>query len=146
MLAVGCSAGDSTPEAQGTGRSSDACVSNVTRDALPTWARSGFSDDGSGVAHVFSEQGDILAVLFDYPLVASPDPNVANKILWVSRLSQQPMQPLTIEAVLDGTTTSVVREIPGGPGPSSVNLPAAGCWRLTLRWSGHTDAMTLRFT
>ncbi|XVQ84015.1 hypothetical protein ACQP2K_35140 [Microbispora siamensis] len=95
---------------------------------------------------MFSEHGDIIAVLFNYPPVASPEPDISNKILWVSRLPQQPMRPLTIEAVLDGTTTSVVREIAGGPGPSSVNLPKAGCWHLTLSWSGHTDAMTLRFT
>ncbi|WP_326637676.1 hypothetical protein OG884_27730 [Streptosporangium sp. NBC_01755] len=123
-----------------------ACVSTVTRDALPTWTRPGFSDDGSGVPHVFSEHGDIIAVLFGYPLAASTDPDVTNKILWVSRLPQQPMRPLTIKAMLDGTTTAVVREIDGGPGPSSVNLPRTGCWRLTLNWSGHSDAITLRFT
>ncbi len=146
MLAGGCSVDGPTAGAQGTGRPSDACVSNVTRDALPTWARAGFSDDGSGVPHVFSEHGDIIAVLFKYPPVASPDLAVSNKILWVSRLPQQPMQPLTIEATLDGTTTSVIREIATGPGPSSVNLPKAGCWHLRLSWSGHADAMTLRFT
>ncbi|WP_433376077.1 hypothetical protein [Streptosporangium sp. CA-115845] len=146
MLAAGCSASGPAPRAEGARPPAGACVSTVTRDALPTWARSGFSDDGSGVAHVFGEHGDIIAVLFSYPLVASTDPEVTNKILWVSRLPQQPMRPLSIKATLDGTTTSVVREIDGGPGPSSVNLPKAGCWRLTLNWSGHSDAITLRFT
>ena len=145
VLAAGCSASGPVPRAEDA-RPSGACVSAVTRDALPTWARSGFSDDGSGVPHVFSERGDIIAVLFSHPLTASTDPEVTNKILWVSRVPQQPMRPLTIEAVLDGTTTSVAREIDGGPGPSSVNLPTAGCWRLTLNWSGHSDAITLRFT
>ncbi|WP_433496538.1 hypothetical protein ACQP1K_16185 [Sphaerimonospora sp. CA-214678] len=146
MLAAACSMGGPTAGAQDSGRSPAACVSDVTRDALPTWARAGFSDDGSGVHHVFSERGDIIAVLFKYPPVASPDPDVANKILWVSRLPQESRQPLTIEATLDGTTTSVIREIATGAGPSSVNLPEAGCWHLTLRWSGHTDAMKLTFT
>jgi hypothetical protein len=120
-------------------------VSAVTKDALPAWARTGFRGDGSGVPHVFSEHADLIAVLFDYPPVASADPNVANKILWVSRLPQQPMQPLTVKAALDGAKISVVREITGGPGPSMVNLPKAGCWHLTLSWSGHTDAMVLKF-
>ncbi|TQS21586.1 hypothetical protein [Microbispora sp. KK1-11] len=143
VMAIGCSAGGQAPEAA---RPSVSCGSAVSREALPTWARAGFSDDGSGVPHVFSEHGDIIAVLFEYPPKASADPDDANKILWVSRLPQQPMQPLTIEARLDGTTTSVSREISGGAGPSSVNLPRAGCWRLTLNWSGHSDAMTLTFT
>jgi len=146
MLAAGCSASGPAPGAEDARPSAGACVSTVTRDALPTWARTGFSDDGSGVPHVFSERGDIIAVLFSYPLMASTDPDITNKILWVSRLPQQPMHPLTIEATLDGTTTPVAREIGGGPGPSSVNLPGAGCWRLTLNWSGHSDAITLRFT
>ncbi|GAA0397109.1 hypothetical protein GCM10009530_55880 [Microbispora corallina] len=134
------------PASQAPRPSSGACVSAVTRDALPTWARGGFSDDGTGTPHVFGERGDIVAVLFNYPPVASTDPDVANKILWVSRVPQRPMDPLKIRAVLDGTSTSVARQIDGGPGPSSVNLPKAGCWRLTLTWSGHTDAMALRFS
>lgn len=145
VMAAGCSAGGQAPEARDSARPSVSCASTVSREALPIWARAGFSDDGSGVPHVFSERGDMIAVLFEYPPKASTDPDDANKILWVSRLPQQPMQPLTIEARLDGTTTKVSREITGGAGPSSVNLPTAGCWRLTLNWSGHSDAMTLTF-
>ncbi len=145
VVAAGCSAGGQAPEARDAGRPSGACASAVSRDALPTWARGGFSDDGSGIPHVFGERGDILAVLFEYPPKASTDPDDGNKILWVSRLPQQPMRPLTIEARLDGTTTSVTRELTGGAGPSSVSLPTAGCWRLTLSWSGHTDTMALTF-
>jgi hypothetical protein len=43
----------------------------------------------------------------------------------------------------DGTQT-LSREVAGGPGPSIVDLPA-GCWHLTLTWSGHTDALDLRY-
>ncbi|MDM4780918.1 MULTISPECIES: hypothetical protein [unclassified Micromonospora] len=31
----------------------------------------------------------------------------------------------------------------GWPGPSIVDLPAAGCWRLRLDWSGRTDMIDL---
>ncbi|MBP2705391.1 hypothetical protein JOL79_16370 [Microbispora sp. RL4-1S] len=152
VSAAGCTAGNTAGgTAGGTtggaagGKAGGSECSTVRRDALPTWARTGFSDDGSGIRHVLGDNGDILAVLFNYPPTASADPDDTNKILWVSRLPQEPMRPLTITGVLDGTTTSVTREIAGGPGPSSVNLPKAGCWRLTLRWSGHTDSMSLEF-
>ena len=39
----------------------------------------------------------------------------------------------------------VRRALPGGPGPSIIDLPAAGCWRLTLRWSGRSDVLDLRY-
>ena len=122
------------------------CRSTVTRDALPTWARGGFSDDGSGVPHVFSENGDLIAVLFNYPPASSTEPGEGTKILWKSRLPQEPMQPLRIEAIPDGGTAALTREILGGAGPSLVQLPTAGCWRLALSWSGHRDRIMLQFS
>ncbi|WP_432868853.1 hypothetical protein [Microbispora rosea] len=53
--------------------------------------------------------------------------------------------PLLIEARLDGSGPPVTREVPGGPGPSGVDLPEAGCWHVTLRWSGHVDTLRLRY-
>jgi hypothetical protein len=34
---------------------------------------------------------------------------------------------------------------PGEIYPSYVNVPKAGCWRLTLRWAGHEDSIDLRY-
>jgi hypothetical protein len=56
------------------------------------------------------------------------------------------MQPLQIEATLAGTTTPVRRQVREGAGPSLVQLPKPGCWRLLLTWSGHEDRMTLQFS
>ena len=39
----------------------------------------------------------------------------------------------------------VIRTVIGGPGPSIIDLPAPGCWRLALRWSGRTDTLDLRY-
>jgi hypothetical protein len=39
----------------------------------------------------------------------------------------------------------VTRKVSGGPGPSIVNLPSPGCWRLTLRWSGRADSLDLSY-
>jgi hypothetical protein len=39
----------------------------------------------------------------------------------------------------------VLRRVMGGPGPSIIDLLAAGCWRLTLRWSRAVDTLDLRY-
>jgi hypothetical protein len=39
----------------------------------------------------------------------------------------------------------VQRTVAGGPGPSIVDLPAPGCWRLTLRWAGRADQVDLAY-
>jgi hypothetical protein len=40
----------------------------------------------------------------------------------------------------------VTRVVVGGPGPSIIDLPAAGCWRVSLAWSGRTDTLDLQYT
>jgi len=52
---------------------------------------------------------------------------------------------LLIKATLAGSTRTVTVSVPGGPGPSIVDLPAPGCWTLHLTWSGHTDELKLRY-
>ena len=92
--------------------------------------------------HVIGDRGDIVAAIFGYPLAVSRPQGTANKILWVSK-SSGPPGDLLIEAELDGPGTSAARRVPGGPGPSIVDLPQPGCWHLTLTWPGHTDTMDL---
>jgi hypothetical protein len=53
---------------------------------------------------------------------------------------------LLITAKLDGTGETADRKVTGGPGPSIIDLPRAGCWRLTLRWADYTDEMDLVYT
>lgn len=113
-------------------------------DVLPEWARAGFSDPNPRIAHVRGAKGDILAVLFAQPLVAPSAPaGRNNKILWVPRVAGS--GPLVIDARQDGTGRRVRREVPGGPGPSTVDLPAAGCWQLDLSWGPYTDSLALRY-
>jgi len=140
LLVSGCTAADTSPEARATG-----CGSVVQTGPLPEWARAGFSGDGAGVPHVLGREGDILGVLFGGTLSSPPAPDRSNKILWVSRLPVTAGGSLEITAQLDGTTETVTRTIPGGPGPSGVDLPRPGCWHFTLAWSGHTDAMDLTY-
>jgi hypothetical protein len=124
------------------------CGSPVVTDALPAWARGGFSDDGAGVPHVFGRSGDILGVLFGRTLSAAPAADRGNKILWVTRYPAPGAagDTLRITAVLAGGAEKAEREVPGGPGPSIIDLPRAGCWRLTLQWNGRTDSMDLTYT
>jgi hypothetical protein len=121
------------------GTSSD-CT--VARGVLPSWARTGFSEPQPKAPHVIGDQGRIAAILFGDPLSAPPAKDRGNKILWVSRDPQQPGSDLRIRAV-DGSRV-VNRVVSGGPGPSIVDLPA-GCWQLTLDWSGRTDTLALRY-
>lgn len=53
--------------------------------------------------------------------------------------------PMVITATLAGSTRTATVSVPGGPGPSTIDLPAPGCWTLHLRWSGHTDELKLHY-
>jgi hypothetical protein len=99
--------------------------------------------------YVMGDRGDIVAILWaDHdPLRTPPLANINNKILWVSKMIPGgPFTPLRIQATLDGTNQTVTRQVAGGPGPSIINLPAAGCWSLSLSWSGHQDHLSLRYS
>lgn len=143
LLLAGCStSGEPAPPPPSASAATAACGSPVREDALPEWARAGFSGDGAGVPHVYGAKGDILAVVFGSPLSSPPDNGRNNKILWVSR---EPVTggPLTITARRDGSGDRAEQQVAGGPGPSVVDLPRAGCWRFTLTWPGFTDTMDL---
>jgi hypothetical protein len=135
--------GPSAPPASGAATS---CVANVPSRLIPKWARAGFTAAEPRIPYVLGARGDIVALLFGNPLAAPPRRDLSNKILWVSRVALIPGDPLIIEARLDGSRTTVRRTVPGGPGPSYLDLPQAGCWHLTLTWSQHTDTLDLRYT
>jgi hypothetical protein len=122
-----------------------ACAADVPSRVLPPWARRGFTAAEPRMPYVLGAHGDIAAILFGNPLAAPPRPDLANKILWVSRTSPSP-GPLSIEARLDGSRTVVTRTVPGGPGPSIIDLPRSGCWHLTLTWARQTDTLDLRYS
>ncbi|RKQ88065.1 hypothetical protein C8N24_6104 [Solirubrobacter pauli] len=115
----------------------------VDRGELPAWATTGFSDPHPKMPHVVGAAGRIAAILFADPLRATDGRDgPQNKILWVARDPQQAMSDLTIRAVHGDDTLE--RTVPGGPGPSVVDLPK-GCWTLELSWSGRTDRLNLQY-
>jgi hypothetical protein len=125
------------------------CRPVVRHDVIPPWARTGFSGPRPRVPYALGRAGRIVAILFGYPLRSPPGTQRNNKILWVSRTLPKAPAALWIRAQrLDGATevgAPVRRIVAGGPGPSIVDLPEAGCWRLTLTWSGRTDALDLAY-
>ena len=125
------------------------CASTVQNAPLPIWARAGFHSPTARVPHVLGRSGAIVAILFKYPLQAPPPSGQNDKILWVSRLPYTWRATLRISAQrMSGTRplgAPVRTEIKGGPGPSLINLTRPGCWRLALRWAGHTDTLDLQY-
>jgi hypothetical protein len=122
---------------------SPTCSAKVLTGVLPTWARDGFSDPEPAVPHVLSTKGNMTAILFGATLHSPPSKDVNNKILWVTRPIQGGSGTLFIDAVRAGTTTHVRREVPGGPGPSTIDLPQPGCWHLKLHWGTQHDTIDL---
>jgi hypothetical protein len=127
------------------------CASAMTYGPLPAWARAGFHPADVAMPYVLGARGDIVAVLWarHEPLYSPPKPGRGNKILWVSRLPLSTTGNLDITArrLVGGTTVGPVvqRTVAGGPGPSGIDMPQAGCWQFTLRWSGHQDSVDLAY-
>lgn len=124
------------------------CSPHVKSDVLPVWMRAGFGPRPQ-VTHAIGERGAIGAILWNKPLYSPPAQHVNNKILWVPRHLSKSVAPLWIKMQkMDGTRlvgAPVRRIISTGPGPSYVDAPTAGCWRLTLTWSGQKDTLDLAY-
>jgi len=124
------------------------CASAVVYGSLPTWARAGFSPPSIAMPYALGAHGDIVAVLWARhdPLVTPAPPGRNNKILWVSKLFGSPLE-ITARQLVGGTAVGAVqrRTVAGGPGPSIIDMPTAGCWQFTLRWSGHVDTLDLPY-
>jgi hypothetical protein len=148
LAAVGaCTSGSGEAASKPTANSTPvaSCGADVLTGSLPTWARGGFKPADQAVPHVVGAKGDIAGVLFGFPLSYPRHDDRSNKILWVSKPQVETGSTLRIHATLDGTTTVADRKVEGGPGPSNIDLPKAGCWTLRLKWSGHTDTVRLNY-
>jgi len=123
------------------------CAPDVQQGVLPDWARAGFVDPEPEATYSLSRGGQILGILFGFPLSAPSRPDANNKILWVSPRADG--HDLVIAGQwMEGTRPvgdPVQVSIPGGPGPSIVDMPEPGCWRFTLRWAGVVDTMDLEY-
>jgi hypothetical protein len=117
------------------------CSFKLTTGDLPIWAREGFSPPFNATPFVTSKRGNLIGVVFGYPL-KSPrvKPNDGNnKILWVSHEAAGQME---VYAQLVGSA-QVVHIGYVAIGPSIIDLPKPGCWHLTLHGLGWTDTIDL---
>jgi hypothetical protein len=126
---------------------SNGCAGQLPVSPLPVWARAGFNPADQPMPHVMGKAGNIVAIMWASrdALHAPPLPDVGNKILWVSRTAPSGAGPLVIKATLADSVRTATVSVAGGPGPSTIDLPAPGCWTLHLSWSGHTDELELRY-
>jgi hypothetical protein len=157
LLLLGVVVGADTSAGAPAGRSLSAATATPCRAAarsearvLPVWARGGFSAPKPRMPYRLGREGRIAAILWADPLRSPAPMDHNNKILWVSHAPMIPGSDLRISAqLMSGSTpmgNPVARRVMGGPGPSIINLPAAGCWSLNLSWSGHHDHLTLRYS
>jgi hypothetical protein len=128
------------------------CLANIPNRQLPAWARAGFSGKHPKLPHVVGKNGELAALLFGQPLRApAPTDGRTNKILWVANTARIGTDapaagtPLVIHARLTDGSASVVRTVTGGPGPSTIDLPVAGCWQLDLTWGSVSDRLNLAY-
>ncbi len=139
----------SSPAAVGSAAATKPCASGVASRVLPPWARAGFSGSQPRMPYELGRSGRIAAIVFGYPLLSPPGKDRNNKILWVERQASRAPTALWIHAQrMNGSRAvgrAVTRVVAHGPGPSIIDLPAAGCWRLTLTWSGRSDSLDLRY-
>ncbi|MGV8964969.1 MAG: hypothetical protein ACOH2F_01700 [Cellulomonas sp.] len=132
-----------TPTAPASAAVELSCEGSVETGPLPAWAQVGFTPPDQPIAHVSGESGDIVGVIFGDPLAAPPVADRNNKILWVARTGGA---PLRIHASLNGASLAADREVVGGPGPSTIDMPEAGCWTFALTWGENQDRVAVRYT
>ncbi len=125
------------------------CMAVVDRGTLPAWARTGFTEPDAVEPHVVGRSGEIAAILFGDPLSSPPSADHTNKILWAAREPYVAAATLDIGAQrMDGTAligAPIERSVEDGPGPSIIDLPEPGCWRLSLSWADQTDTLDLAY-
>jgi hypothetical protein len=122
------------------------CAAPSTADDIPSWAAAARVPPTT--PHLVSADGNVLAVLFGYPLRAGTPTDRQNKILWVVR-QPRGSQPLVITASMPGArSVHVALPANSGPGeiyPSIMDAPEAGCWRFALAWNGHRSVLALAY-
>jgi len=132
----------------GNGSLAVSCAARVVDGVLPSWARAGFSESKPRMRYELGTDHEIAAILWADPLLVPPSAMYNNKILWVSHVSTNGSPLLMSAQRMNGSQPighAIRRQVMGGPGPSIINLPAAGCWRFNLRWSGHRDLLDVDY-
>ncbi|HEY1509387.1 MAG TPA: hypothetical protein VGF93_10320 [Solirubrobacteraceae bacterium] len=121
-----------------------ACVpAPIHHGAPPSWSAAAWSSSSPGfrVPYALASGDTAGAFFFADPIHAGHPENPSNKVLWIVG-SRRDGQPLRIVARRTGSSQAVRMQFPAdsSPGeiyPSGVDLPTAGCWKLSLAWGAH---------
>lgn len=146
----------SAPRPPGSSIASTGCGDTVVYSGdVPAWliAAGGGSGAPSGaptyLPYVIADPPIAGGYLFAFPLHSgSHDPS---KILWAMGLPRDGSDlvirahPLTASRPVI-TETLPADSSPGEIYPDGLEVPAAGCWQLTLSWSGHQALLDLAYT
>jgi hypothetical protein len=154
ILLAGCTSSPATSHATASPTSTartfaGGCAGTMLTDAEPPlWAQGGWTHTKGtpwGVPWALGTQGSSVAYVFASQLVAGSSPRsdgTNNKILWESK-DNPSGDGVIVEGRPLGMSGPVVK-IAGGP--STVDVPAAGCWTFQLSWSAngrHTSTINL---
>jgi hypothetical protein len=128
----------------------NACAAGIAYGPLPSWARDGFTPPDLAMPHVLSAHGGIVAILWARhdPLMTPQPRGTNNKILWASKPGTgSDSLEITAQLLVGGHLVGPVqrRSVAGGPGPSIIDMPTAGCWQFTLNWGGRPDTLDLPY-
>jgi hypothetical protein len=118
------------------------CAGTVLTDAVPpSWAQGGWSHAKGTpwpVHWASGTRGETVAYLFATQLVAGAGPRVdgsQNKVLWEAK-DHPSGDNLVVEGHPLGQSQPVVT-VAGGP--STVDVPTAGCWTFRLSWGANSQ-------
>ena len=125
------------------------CGETRLRHGLPPqWAMPAFAGSSSAIG-TFAVGVHRKALAYFAHLRAGHPTNPANKILWIVH------PPRGLDLVIRAhplaaahPLITVRRPADSSPGPiypSYVDVPRAGCWAITLRWSGDIDSFDLAY-
>jgi hypothetical protein len=113
----------------------------------PAWTTGAGVPNGS--RFVMSHEGNLVGVLFAFPLLArSPPEGPNNKILWIAR-EPRDGRPLRLTLRHDQSTVESEEPANSGPGeiyPSIVDVTGPGCWAVTAQWAGHKATLELSYS
>ncbi len=120
--------------------------SPIRTGVLPTWARGGFTDPSPTSPFAISKDGQMVAIIFADPLRSPAKVGMpSNKILWVSKDATSANSTLRISGRIEGGTATMQATVAGGPGPSIIDVPSAGCWQFNLSWGTHRDVIDIAY-
>ena len=137
----------SMPSASSVPIGVDGCGETPVRsdEPLPGWATDANLATGR---FVLSAEGNVLGYLFVDPLRVAPrDDGMSNKVLWVVREPRNG-DDLTWTATSGDDVVHGSLPADSGPGeiyPSIIDVPAPGCWHVTLGWDGNVGHVDLRY-